>query len=234
MKGINPSEFPEVQGYHEVVNFLKFQVDMLFEDLRVLLQLPLCDLRAGCNFTTAAMLFNIIAGISVCFYDALVKALTQSRDRGIRFKKLLIKYYPWEDETVCPETGSKLLYEQTRNPLAHSLGLIRPPRKQQKGKKINLTKRSLTVKEIEELETSPKKPTWLSQTIIDTPEYINISVPTVYWGVHRLLHKLFADQEQMKKANEFLKAIDDKSGTRNFSPSHPREIYTYLLQKSII
>lgn len=97
---MNPSEFPEVQGYPEVVNFLKFQVDMMFEDIRVLLQLPLYDLKAGCNFTVSAMLFNIIAGVSVCFYDASTEALIQRGGRGNRFKNMLINYYPWESESI--------------------------------------------------------------------------------------------------------------------------------------
>jgi len=48
---------------------------------------------------------------------------------------------------------------------------------------------------------------WLSKTIIVEPECTNISILTLYWGVHRLLHNLFADQEQMKKTEEFLKTI---------------------------
>lgn len=91
---MNPSEFSEVKGYPEIINFLKFQVDMLFEDLRTLLRLPSYDLKAGCNFTVAAMLFNIIAGVSVCFYEASTKAIIQRRDRNSRFKNLLINYYP--------------------------------------------------------------------------------------------------------------------------------------------
>lgn len=140
--GMNPSEFSEVQGYPEIVSFLKFQVDMWFNDLRILLRLPLADLdsKAGCNFTTATMLLNIIAGGSVCFYDVSEKAFSQRGDRSERFENLLIKYYPWEEESFNSEEGSELLYGQTRNPLVHSLGLDRPLQKQPKGKGIGLKK----------------------------------------------------------------------------------------------
>jgi len=210
---MNPSKFSEVQDYPEIVDFLEFHLDMLFEDIKVLLRLPLNDLNAGCNFTTAAMLFNIIAGVSVCFYDTSVDVLKNRSDRSKRFKNLLKDYYPWEGERISPEEGSKLLYEQTRNPLAHSLGLDRPPQKLQRVKVIVLTKRPLTVEEISELEVSLKRPTWLPQTIILGSQRIDISVTTLYWGVHRLLHNLFADQEQMEKAKKFLRTL---SPTQHF------------------
>ena len=153
------------------------------------------------------MLFNIIAGVSVCFYDASVEALSQRGDRSKRFKNLLIKYYSWEGESVSPREGSELLYEQTRNPIAHSLGLDSPFRNHPKGKEVTLTKRPLTVGEIRELEVSLKRPAWLPKTIIVEPEGSSVSILTFYWGVHILLHNLFADQEQMKKAKEFLKRV---------------------------
>ena len=206
VENMNPSEFPEVQSYPEIVNFLKFQVDMLFEDLRILLRLPFNNLKAGCNFTATAMLFNIIAGVSVCFYDASIEALNQRRHRGERFEKLLIKYYPWEGENIGPKDGSKLLYKQARNPLAHSLGLDTLPQTQSKSQKtVVLKKGPLTPKEIDELEAAPKRPTWLPQTIVTKSEQIEICVPTLYWGLHRLLHKLFADKEQIENAKDLYK-----------------------------
>jgi len=204
---MNPSEFPEVQGYPEMVNFLKLQVDMLFEDLRTLLRLPLYDLEAGCNLTITAMLFNIIAGVSVCFYDASTEALTQRGDRGRRFKELLINYYPWESESIGPEKGSRLLYEQARNPLAHSLGLIdvKKPQTQPDSQKVVLTKSPLIPRKIEELEEALEKQMWLPQTIVIGSEQIEICVPTLYWGLHRLLHKLLADREQIESARDLCK-----------------------------
>ena len=197
---MNPSEFPEVQSYPEIVNFLRVQVDMLFEDLRTLLRLPVYDLDAGCNLTVAAMLFNIIAGVSVCFYDASKDALEERKNRGLRFKKLLIEYYPWDSESIAPEEGSRLLYEQARNPLVHSLGLI-DVRVEEAKPQPRLRKAPLTLGAIDELEEALEKPTWLPHTLVIGPAQIEICVPTLYWGLHRLLHKLFADEGQMSRAS---------------------------------
>jgi hypothetical protein len=68
--------------------------DMQIEDVRVLLRMPKAGYPAGCNFAAAAVLFNMIAGVSVCFYDASPKALTNG-DRGKRFKNVLIDFFPW-------------------------------------------------------------------------------------------------------------------------------------------
>lgn len=184
---------------------------MLFEDLRTLLRLPFYDLKAGCNFTVAAMVFNMIAGVSVCFYEASIEALIQRKDRGSRFMNLLIKYYPWEGESIAPKKGSRLLYEQARNPLAHSLGLDALPQTQTESQKV-LTKRPLTPKEIDELEVALKRPTWLPQTIVIESEQIEICVPTLYWGIHRLLHKLFADKKQIERARDLCKQWDGRAG----------------------
>ncbi len=206
---MKPSEFPEIQNYPEIVNFLKLRVDMLFEDIRTLLRLPFDDL-VGCNFTTAAMLFNIIAGFSVCFYNASIKAIRQKGDRGKRFKELLIKYYPWQNESISPKEGSELLYSQTRNPLANSLGLDVPLQTKQTKKNVVLAKdtNGLTLKKIDELELSHERPKWLPQTFCIGSNEIRIFIPTLYWGLHRLLHKFFADKEQIEKAEKLIKQLN--------------------------
>ena len=84
---MNPSEFPEVKSYPEIVKFLRAHVDMLFEDIRSMLKHPLCESEGGCNFATANYICDIISGISVILYrpdDGLEKE---------RFKELMQNYY---------------------------------------------------------------------------------------------------------------------------------------------
>lgn len=54
---------------------------MQIEDVRVLLRMPKAGYPAGCNFAAVAVVFNMIGGVPVCFYDASPKALTNG-DRG--------------------------------------------------------------------------------------------------------------------------------------------------------
>ena len=78
-----PSEYPEVQAYPNLKQLLTVQVDMQFKDLRTLLELPKTEGQGGCNLTAAGVLFNVIAGSSVCFYEASAEALTRRGDRGL-------------------------------------------------------------------------------------------------------------------------------------------------------
>ena len=86
-----PSQYPEVQGYPNLQRLLQAQVDMQFADIRLLLRLPIprSGLEAGCNFACAAVLFNTIAGASVCFYEASENALVNRAERGRDSKKCL-------------------------------------------------------------------------------------------------------------------------------------------------
>jgi hypothetical protein len=77
---------------------------MQIEDVRVLLRMPKAGYPAGCNFAAVAVIFNLIAGVSVCFYDASPKALTNG-DRGKRFKNVLIDFFPWPSD-IAPKDGA--------------------------------------------------------------------------------------------------------------------------------
>lgn len=151
---------------------------MQFADLRCLLQLPKSDLNAGCNFAAAAVLFNIIAGFSVCFYNASLEGLKSRKERGDRFKGLLRKYYPWANEPVGKDTGVKVLYKAARNPLAHSLGVYEPRAEW----RVMLGKDALTASQIETMENSKSRPVWLPPTVSKTELAFQIYIPTLYWG----------------------------------------------------
>lgn len=205
-----PSEFPEVQVYPNLKRLLEAQVDMQFVDLRTLLRLPQEGLVGGCNFTAAAVLFNLIAGSSVCFYDPSEQALIDRSARGTRFKEVLEEFYPWQGEPVPKDDFISALYKSARNPLAHSLGLDVPP-KGSIGKQVVLMKSPLTEEQVYELEESKVRPSWTPTTIVHQEHIaygsteLAISVPSLYWGVHRMLHALFADSSHAAKADSLAK-----------------------------
>src|SRR2546422_1281705 len=135
-----PSEFPEVHARTALKRLLFEHVDMQFDDIRTMLRLPMGGLTGGCNFAATAVLFNIISGCSVCFYNASEKALTGAGQAGCRFRGLLGEFYPWVGEPLSKLDGVSLLYKATRNPLTHRLGLDDPPSSASKGSEIAVKK----------------------------------------------------------------------------------------------
>jgi hypothetical protein len=104
-----PSEFPEVSHVTEpsLQRMFRDHLDMQVADLRVLLRLPTSRLAAGCNFTTAAMLFNLIAGASVCLYGANEKTLKSPPPVGAQFRGILEDFYPWSTGPVDARPARK-------------------------------------------------------------------------------------------------------------------------------
>jgi hypothetical protein len=146
---MNPSTFPEAQGYPRLQRMLAETLDLHFADVRVMLRLPKTQLPAGCNFAIAAVLFNVIAGTSVCIYKASLKGLLDRSQRGARFQALLRGYFPWTPEDVPPDEGIAALYDFSRNPLAHALGVDLPGRPD-----IILEKGKRTLPQVRKLEDS--------------------------------------------------------------------------------
>jgi len=206
-----PSRFPEVKPYPRLRRLLRDQVDMQFRDLRTMLRLPRGTLRAGCNFGAAAILFNLIAGSSVCFFDASLEGLGSKRDRGDRFKAVLRTYYPWGKEPLDSGRVIDSLWQYTRNPLSHALGLDEAG----ESPEIGLQKWPLTVRKVREIEEALERPQWLPPTAYEATSQVGrmllISVPTLYWGTHRMLHNLFADPQQAKQADALACSLLDRA-----------------------
>ena len=169
-----PSRYPEVQAYPYLRRLLEAQVDMQFRDVRVLLMLPRPDdgLDAGCNLTTALLLTAIAAGASVLLWDAHSGALHARGERGARFKATVERHYPWSaDDSVTPEYGTKLLYDYTRNPLSHTLGIGKTTRLfpgiPADEREIWLAKpvHGLSGAQADEVLSSFEKPVWLDPTL---------------------------------------------------------------------
>jgi hypothetical protein len=189
---------------------LQAQVDMQIEDVRALLRLPLQEAGvAGCNFSTAAIILNIIAGASVCLYEASTSSLAERGNRGDRFRSLVMTYYP-SGEVLAPAELASVLYDAARNPLAHSLGFSY--REDQAGTRVAILKDPLTPDQVAELESSDSRPRWLPPTVSrsdlsdGTVEY-RLSVPTLYWGLHRMLHSLLSDPLQVSKADAMAESL---------------------------
>jgi hypothetical protein len=103
-----PSAFPELKGPQRASlrRLCREYFDMQIEDVRVVLRMPKAGFPAECNFATIAVLFNLIAGASVCFYDASPKALATPGDRGKRFKDMLITFPPLTAPTASHAGGA--------------------------------------------------------------------------------------------------------------------------------
>jgi hypothetical protein len=175
---------------------------MQVADLRVLLRLPTSRLAAGCNFTTAAMLFNLIAGASVCLYGASEKTLKTPPPAGAQFRGILENFYPWSTELVDAKTGAKVIYKYSRNPLAHNLGLG-----PEKDPDIEIAKSRLGPQRIAALEDSATRPTWAAPGLTPQGADYVLDIAGLYWGIHRMLHAILADETQRRGAERLASSI---------------------------
>jgi hypothetical protein len=204
-----PSGFPEVANYPNVARLLDVQVDMQFVDLATLLQLPQegLALRGGCNLTATLLACSIISGVSVLFFEASIDAV-RGKDNalrsGKRFKRLVRDYFPWEgDEAVAPAEAATLLYEHTRNPLTHALGVgkagVTFPGLG--GDTILLSKGALPDQWVAHLmRGEPTRPEFLRRTITRDGDAYTLDVGALAWGVCRMLRRLLADDGQVRRA----------------------------------
>jgi len=202
-----PSQFPEAQGYPRLKQLLADHIDMQFEDVRVLLGLPQPGSHVGGNFATAALLFNIISGASVAFYNTSWKALKgKAGGSGERFRGVLSNHFPFAEITIPKKTTIDVFYKYSRNPLAHSFGLGGP-----KAIEVHIAKNALTPKRITELEDSPTLPIWSRAALTETgiqpgPSY-RLGISGLYWGVHRMLQSVFQDGTQAAAADQVAKQL---------------------------
>lgn len=102
------------------------------------------------------------------------------------------------------------MYEAARNPLTHSLGFEAPPTSGHVSREIALAKRPLSEAEITQLEDEAVKPGWAGPTITQGKaasgaDSFKISISSRYWGVHRMMHALFADATQVVDADAVAK-----------------------------
>jgi hypothetical protein len=209
-----PSQFPELEPYPRVRELLEVQVDMQFADLHSLLRLPMPDegLDGGCNLTATTVLCNIVAGTSVLFLDSSIDVFVNRNDRGPRFKRLMRDYYPWlPEDALRGEEGAMLLWEYTRNPLSHTLGVGKFPHAfpgmPGDGRAVLLSKGPLPDAGIAQL-MAEERPMWLDHPTIEFDgRAYTVSVLALTWGVYRMLHRLFSDADQMQAAERTARTL---------------------------
>jgi hypothetical protein len=202
---VDGARFPSLKA------FVEWGVNMQLADVRDLLRLPLpgADLYSGQNFAAAGALTSFISGASVWFYDASEEGLRNRRDRTRRFREVVELYWPWDDgEIVARDEGIRVLWNYTRNPLAHTLGLPDPA----DGTVISIAKSPLAEQRLAELDISEKRPEWVGPTIAPAETAVpggayHLSVPALYWGVQRVLRRLLSDERQAARAEELAEVL---------------------------
>jgi hypothetical protein len=188
--------------------------DHYFRDVHAMLRLPapVIDVAPGCNFALAQVLAAVISGVSVTLFE-------HSGGKGKRFTRLLVEYYPWEEEPLAvhnPEESAGLIYSLVRNPLTHDLGLDLETKQRTKSVII---KRLTTGQErsghteagVEALEATPR-PGNLSPTITIEADRVVLLVEAFYWGTREMLRRLNADPDRATAAEAFLDSLEQPRG----------------------
>lgn len=211
-----PSEYPEVRDRPALRELLRIQVDMQLVDLRTLLCLPRFDdgLDGGCNLTATMLAANIIAGASVLFWQSGVEALKPGRDRGERFKSLMEAHYPWmPDDAVDAELGARILWDRTRAPLTHTLGIGKQAHlfpglpKDERGVWLTKFEHGLDVEVASRLMSSYERPDGLGATVSQEVGGYAVSVPSLAWGTTRLLRGVLGDHTEAPAAEATARAL---------------------------
>ena len=197
---------------HAVRVFVDQVVDLYLMDVHAMLRLPRPEvsITEGCNFAIAAVLLNVISGVSV----VLFKPGTEGGDRGQLFRETTSRLYPWDKEPAGairdPAEGAKLLYQSFRNPLAHAFGLQDPepaePLKIARFKTPGFAEDEL--KAIEESTERPNDALWNVPTLArDADRTLSLQVEPFYWGVRELVRALTADADRMAVAERYLTSM---------------------------
>ncbi len=192
-----PSQLSAFGKYPAVLNFVTNHLDMQFNDVRGMMKLPLPEIgiTGGCNFAAAAILCNLISGISVVLYTPK----RRKAGSGEKFKGLLEDFYPWESGEKKAEK-SKAIYDLVRNPLAHSLSVPK------KGSlPLSIQKGPLTEARLEELENASVRPNWVPLAVTGNSRAYVLSVVGLHWGVFDLVRRLAQNTKQMQQAEERIK-----------------------------
>ena len=180
--------------------FLRRQVDMQVEDLRLLCRLPAEELdpHVGCNLTAAAMMLNVISGFSRWFFHTEVATAIAAEEQhgnpqsAKRFKGFVKEYWPRLDPEPAPDGVAKRLYE-IRNSLSHDLGVRDEPNHKDEAT-IRLAKHKMTLDEIVmDLERNLAHP--LKVSIIE--EQVDgslVHLSGLYWALLYMLRRALEDR----------------------------------------
>ena len=202
-------EIPELRNYPYVSDFVENHLSMQFADVRSMLRLPLPEQGiidsagyGGCNFAVAAILCNLISGISEALFmpkNPIQKNCKGEKEwigSGQTFKQLMMNFYPWEyGEKKRKKTD--VLYYFLRNPLTHALGVERKGSYQ-----IQVSKKSLRNVEIEEIEKSETRPDCLPLGLSRSEKNWTLDARGFYRGVFHMFRNLVKNERQMRQAEK--------------------------------
>jgi hypothetical protein len=221
-------QMKEFSSYPEVQKFIIGHLSMQFGDVRDMLRLPLPDLDLpatgpefdeyrmthACNFAAAAVLCNLISGISVSLFTPPKTTETRKRrgkqvkewvGTGYVFKELLKACYPWGPKQDKAQ-GSTAIYDFFRNPFAHALGVHGKA-----GYRVAISRLKLIVNDIEQktgltkdqiqaLEKLDARPNWLPAGLTVSGKELNLVVEGFYRDVLEMIRNLASKREQMSAA----------------------------------
>lgn len=199
---IDSKRFPNLRMLFET------QIDMQLEDVRAMMKLPSKEISAGMNLSATSILCSLIAGSSVVLYEASARALDDGAQRGQRFRGVIEKYFPFEGETLAKSEIADVLYQLSRNPLAHSFAIPNSHFK----KFTYFIKDSLAEEDLVLLDQVTEKPKNLHQAIfkkrgLKSEAYV-LYVPELYWSVRRMIFSLITDDAQCKKSEVLASKIN--------------------------
>jgi len=119
----------------------------------------------------------------------------------------MIEKYPWSElDAVDGELGARLLWDHTRNPLSHALGVGKTAElfpgidPEQGGVWLSKPEVGLPEAVVERLMRSYERPDWVGATVGSEPGGYVVNVVALSWGVQRMLRNLFEDAEQTNAA----------------------------------
>jgi hypothetical protein len=174
---------------------------MQLDDVRSMLRLPLEDLglTGGCNFAAAAVLFNVLLGASQVLYSG-----EGIRNQGDRFKRFLLRYYPWEPSATDDlKTQTAGEFWEVRHLLAKSLGRFTTRGRS----RLKIEKDPLSREQVATLDTSTTRPPGVPVALRREPkEGQRLSVGGLYWITVQLLRNFLADEAEVKEAEARLGA----------------------------
>ena len=170
---------------------------------------PEVGITEGCNFAIAAVLLNVISGVSVMLWEP--NSDSRARDRGKRFLKVGRDFYPWHVEprgTAIrnPGTGAELLYSYFRNPMIHSFG-FQDPEPEGSIQITRLPGAGYTESDLATIEQSESRPSLPPTLQRQTDRGVSLQVDALYWGVRDMFRRLTADTTLMESAERYLEKM---------------------------
>jgi hypothetical protein len=196
-----------------VRDFIAQVCDLFLLDVHSMLRLPRPEvgITAGCNFTIAAALTNVISGISVTLFEPPA----DRRETGRKFVDLAAHFFPWDTEPPeglrDPREASEILSRTFRNPMAHAFGLQDP----EPVERVSITRfpgDGLSEASLEAIETSLQRPFEILRNAptlrrVAATQRLELNAENFYWGVRELVRRLTADAARMAAAEAYLRPM---------------------------